>query len=88
MRYTITIAGNLETWADEDTVRRDFSMFVQDIEAVHYGIESGSVTLVSVEALPEAVELVEDTVEGPTADLSAVLEGLNAITARLDKAGL
>jgi hypothetical protein len=88
MRYTITIAGNLNTWADEATVRRDFSMFVRDIEAVHYGIESGSVTLVSVEALPEVEPAAEDTVEGPTADLSAVLAGLNAITARLDKAGL
>jgi len=85
MRYSITVAGNLETWADEATVRRDFSMFVRDIEAVHPGVESGSVTLVSVEALPE-VEPAEDTAEVDSTD--PVLAALNAITARLDKAGL
>ncbi len=68
MRYNITVTGTLETWADEDTVRADFPMFVEALEAVHNGIESGTVTLVSVEALPESAE--------DTADVSDVVTGV------------
>jgi hypothetical protein len=91
MRYKITVSGNLETWADEDTVRADFPMFAGSLEAVHPGIVRGSATLVSVEALPE-VESAEDTVEiDPTAvasNTAAILATLNALNARLDRAGI
>lgn len=96
MRYKITVSGTLDTYADEATVRHDFPMFVREIESVHSGVVSGSVTLDGVELLPEPEPEVqarqEDTVEiDPTAvgaNTAAILAALNTLNQRLDKAGL
>lgn len=86
MRYKITVSGTLDTWADEATVRSDFPMFVRDLESVHSGVEAGSVTLDSVEALPE---LEVQAHQEETVDLTPhVLAALKDITDRLERAGL
>ena len=86
MRYKITVSGNLGTWADEDTVRDDFPLFVRGLENVHPGVESGSVTLDSVETLPE---LEVQAHQEETVDLTPhVLAALKDITDRLERAGL
>ena len=87
MRYQITVSGTMRTSFTEETIRRDFPHFVRSLAAVHGDLVPDSIALVSVEALPEPTpEPV--TGDEPTADLSAVLAGLTAITARLDRAGL
>jgi hypothetical protein len=98
MRYKITVSGVLETGVGEDGIRRDFPLFVSGLESVHSDVVPGSVTLDGVEALPEpdpepeVQARQEDTVEiDPTAvgaNTAAILASLNAIAARLDKAGL
>lgn len=87
MRYQITITGVLDTSFSEETIRRDFPMFVRSLSQVHGDLVPDSIALVRVEALPEPTP-APVTDDQPTADLSAVLAGLNAITARLGQAGL
>jgi hypothetical protein len=96
MRYQITVSGVLDTDFSEGRIRQDFPMFVRELEDVHGDVEHGSVTLVSVEALPEPEPEVqaqqEDTVEiDPTAlsaNTAAILAAVNAITERLNRAGI
>jgi hypothetical protein len=96
MRYQITVSGVLDTDFSEGRIRQDFPMFAWDLERVHGDIVQGSATLVSVEALPEPEPEVqaqqEDTVEiDPTAlsaNTAAILAAVNAITERLNRAGI
>lgn len=80
MRHQITITGQIDTWADEETVRRDASMFLGDVESVHPGTVPGSVTLVSVERLPDPSPVVSagegSTLADQIAELQRTLDAL------------
>ena len=60
MRYQITITGILDSsWAGEEDVHRDAPGFLRRVEDVHSDIVPGSVSLVSVERLPDPAPSVQ-----------------------------